>query len=352
MSIQIKVRPDAEKYVRAVIQECPGEVGGWGYLHRTDNGDFEIYKFVVLPQEASSGGVDFDDEGQHAELARAMDAGEIDNCRVSWHSHGNMSTFYSGTDEEAILKYKATGVPYLVSLIYNRQGEVKPRLDIFDSSVVSHITFSGDGLEYTVMLDRKSKSPIEVKAEQDVKKNVRTSKVTSFYGYGDGYGGSRALTRSECDKQGLCFWCEGEGRRMQWIAEAKERQLRPCKDCGGTGLSFKEARKIKGDNQKIANARRKATSRYNKRIRDEEAEAEAIANSDPTASPRWDDPGVAIAELDQEEYLAMCAHYGIDRETAIAWYTDPETGYNLNSAADLDYEDVKRLESGPNGKER
>lgn len=173
--MQVIVRPDAEEYVRTVVAECTGEVGGWGYCTRDDAGHFVIYKFVVLPQEVSSGSVDFDDDGQHEELQRAIDANEIDNLRVSWHSHGTMSTFYSNTDEEAIKKYKASGVPYLVSLIYNRKGEVKPRLDLFDSGTIDHITF--ETVDYKV--HSEVDSAVAAQAKADVEERVRKSKPWS-----------------------------------------------------------------------------------------------------------------------------------------------------------------------------
>jgi hypothetical protein len=213
--MKVAVKPEAEAYVRQVVAECTGEVGGLGYCTREEDGTFLIYKFVVLSQEASSSGVDFDDDAQHEELQRAAEAGEIDCLRVSWHSHGGMGTFYSSTDEDAIRRYQASGVPYLVSLVYNRKGEVKPRLDVFDSETVPAITF--DKVDYEV-LPTEEFADIREQAKADAKRLVRTWTSSA----GKGSGGKKNGTQ----KNGRSSTSQDSSDERPWHIDADRDEFR------------------------------------------------------------------------------------------------------------------------------
>lgn len=139
-SPDIYVERDAHAYAMAVVQECPGEVGGLGYVEKLENGDLRIYEFAVIEQEATASGVEFNDDAMHEFLTKNADRPDAENLRLSWHSHGNMSCYFSGTDTgDAITKYKKSGIPWLLSLIFNRKGELATRLDVFDSEVREQI---------------------------------------------------------------------------------------------------------------------------------------------------------------------------------------------------------------------
>lgn len=122
----------------AAVKANSKEVGGFGYIEE-DNGFIIVEKAFMVPQEVSAGEVDFEDTEA---LPYAIDKSIADNCieklRFSWHSHGNMNTFWSGTDENAITKFGSQGTPWIVSVVVNNKGENRARLDIFDVPVVGH----------------------------------------------------------------------------------------------------------------------------------------------------------------------------------------------------------------------
>jgi chaperonin cofactor prefoldin len=126
-------------YIRAAVKEASWrEVGGLGVVQVTEEGLPVVKHLRLLKQEISSGEVDWADEA-HAEylewLYTSGDKGgagfnEADYGLYSFHSHGNMSVFWSGTDEDFIKKVGLT-VPWMFSSVFNNKGEAKHRLDVF-----------------------------------------------------------------------------------------------------------------------------------------------------------------------------------------------------------------------------
>lgn len=127
-------------YIRAACSEAGfREIGGLGII--TEEDGVNIVKHMrLLEQTVSSSEVDWGDLGEaHAEYLTWLytpveeDGAGFDGDSYgiySWHSHGNMSVFWSGTDENFI-KGVGTSVPYVFSSVYNNKGESKHRLDVF-----------------------------------------------------------------------------------------------------------------------------------------------------------------------------------------------------------------------------
>ena len=171
---------EAHLYVSALVAVAPGEIGGIGYVQLVDKGHFHISEFVLLEQEATFGSVDFEGDAYVQEITRAAEDNRENELRLSWHSHGDMDTYWSRTDEEGVKEYAALGMPWLVSLVFNKAGEVEGRLDIFDHETASQIKLTE--LEYEVEFS----SEIMERAEEDVKKLVKKPKVK----YSSAYGGN------------------------------------------------------------------------------------------------------------------------------------------------------------------
>jgi hypothetical protein len=170
-SLLIEVDRDAHDFVSEVVAYANGEVGGVAYVEMIEPSYFYVSEFVVLKQEASVAHVDIEGEDFVAEISRAAAEGKEEQLRCSWHSHGDLDVYYSGTDEEAIKDYKKLGMPWLLSLVYNKKGKVATRLDIFDSAAVSHITMSD--LEYSYLVDPE----ISKRAKEVVKECVSKPKT-------------------------------------------------------------------------------------------------------------------------------------------------------------------------------
>ncbi len=126
-------------YIKACVKKAGNsEVGGLGIIVLDDNGYPCVAHHRLLKQEVSSASVDWD-ETAHSDYLEWLytpeeegGAGFTGNSYglYSWHSHGNMSTYYSGTDEDFIRRVGQTA-PYIFSSVFNVTGSVAHRLDVF-----------------------------------------------------------------------------------------------------------------------------------------------------------------------------------------------------------------------------
>lgn len=189
---------EAHDYVSALVKLASGEIGGIGYVQLVDKGHFHVSEFVLLDQEASWASVEFDSDSYIQEITRAAEEGRENELRLSWHSHGNLDTYWSGTDEEGIKEYRALGMPWLVSLVFNKDGNYEARLDIFDHETADQIKL----LDMDYEVESIDEAIIE-KAEEDIKKLVKKPKTwKSAYqsGYQGGYRSNSGKSSSEKDK--------------------------------------------------------------------------------------------------------------------------------------------------------
>lgn len=147
------------------------EIAGWGHYTPSKG----IYKLAPLPKQIV----------QRAEVDTFpnMDTKyDISDCVVQWHSHIDMSVFFSSTDINNIKE--CMGVyPVLISIVVNCKGEYKARMDI------SRVKFLNEEipteLSYDVELEiiREDKN-----IEKEVKKMCSVPKPTKinyddvFYG--------------------------------------------------------------------------------------------------------------------------------------------------------------------------
>ena len=131
--------PEAYDWIRGYTLAVDTEIGGFGYVTSPEKGLFIVDTIYLAPQEVSGGGVHFKEGAMGYMVEKAIDDDRINDARFSWHSHNTMGCFWSSTDEEGITDYKRTGMPWLVSAVTNHKGEMKVRVDVFDS-ILDHIT--------------------------------------------------------------------------------------------------------------------------------------------------------------------------------------------------------------------
>jgi len=114
----------------AYARHALGEVGGVALLNPTTDG-FEIIDPILPPQRASQGSVALDnavvDEWLRENFPTEADKAMPNVNYVLWHSHGDMSAYFSGTDEKWIKEFVNKGA--LMSLVINRESEFDIRVD-------------------------------------------------------------------------------------------------------------------------------------------------------------------------------------------------------------------------------
>lgn len=118
----------------SLIMTFDKEVGWYGTAHREGELDDDLYiidDILVFPQEVTGVTVDSDDE-KRLEWFNTLPIEELKNIRCDCHSHVNMSTNPSGTDDkevEAVLE-NLSGDAFRIFMIWNKKLEFTVR--IFD----------------------------------------------------------------------------------------------------------------------------------------------------------------------------------------------------------------------------
>lgn len=169
--MRVIVPKNQYEYALCCCRATNNEVGGLFTCQITGEAEFTIDEFYLLPQEVTGGSIDFKGEDLSELIERLAKENKIQNLRGSWHSHVNMSVFYSTTDEDAIKKYRKNNpdLPWLVSLVLNKKGKVLPRVDIFDSETHPHIIFQ-ENVEFEIDPPIDISDEIREKAKEDVNK--------------------------------------------------------------------------------------------------------------------------------------------------------------------------------------
>ena len=121
-------------YAKAAVNEFKAEIGGMAVLV-PDEDSFEIKEPVILKQEVTGSTCTLDKEELANYYTRTMKKMGTNISFVWWHSHGDGSTFWSGTDETAIKEFG--GGKWSVSLVVNAEEDYKLRIDWFTPKHVS-----------------------------------------------------------------------------------------------------------------------------------------------------------------------------------------------------------------------
>ncbi len=176
--------------------------------------------------------------------------------KMHWHSHVNMGTFHSGTDEE---NYQGLdNKEYLVSLVVNKRREILGRVDIYSPVYVSFINvpvFMGVSVETVV----NEKIKVNIEGLDKYMKEEKTKLVTNA-GFGNAW---REDGYSNWDEKKIKEW-QREHRikaklRTQmkmkpeeaWVYEECTATKMVCSACKESKLcyEYKEelAKRMKGD---------------------------------------------------------------------------------------------------------
>ena len=121
----------AEQKLSSYLRQAEGEISGFGIVEE-DYGMLLVTDILILPQEAGAGHTDLDMDAQQ-ELLYEMLRRKQDPATVSlwWHSHAEMDTFFSSTDEGTIDNFAELGRDWMLSLVSNHQLEHNLRLDFY-----------------------------------------------------------------------------------------------------------------------------------------------------------------------------------------------------------------------------
>ena len=117
--------------MRYYTRFADGEISGIGKTTVDKDGDILVEDIMIFKQVCSGASTELDEGDQAKFLFDLKKNGESPkNWNVWWHSHDNMAVMWSSTDDGTIEDHGSIHT-YLISIVTNKKGEYKARLDIF-----------------------------------------------------------------------------------------------------------------------------------------------------------------------------------------------------------------------------
>ncbi len=168
------------------IKHTEGEISGLAKVERDkeDKNIFNITDIVLLEQTCTGATTNLDSNAIgkfYDELMKnKQDTGA---WKCWWHSHADMSTFWSTTDSNTIesLDPETEIDNYIISIVSNKKEEVLARIDCFNP-----IRATVDELEVEIpYIDNELEEACRLEVEEKVKKNSIVTTYPSYQNYGN-----------------------------------------------------------------------------------------------------------------------------------------------------------------------
>lgn len=131
MTPRLIIPAEVESKIHAYVMAVPGEIAGMGKVKIDDETQAIIVEDVcIYDQEVTGGTADLSTEALAGFMMEKLAAGEsLAPWILWWHSHANMSAFFSGRDTGTI--DGSTDFQHLISLVVNKKRERECRIDGF-----------------------------------------------------------------------------------------------------------------------------------------------------------------------------------------------------------------------------
>jgi len=115
--------------IQYFVGHCQYEINGLGTVQRSGN-DFTVEDVFLLKQHTGPGmNVVTDPKALNKFIYDLVSAGgDASKLKFQWHSHVDMLPFFSLEDMATIAGYMND---YMISLVVNKQGDFRCRLDLF-----------------------------------------------------------------------------------------------------------------------------------------------------------------------------------------------------------------------------
>jgi hypothetical protein len=161
---------EATAYRRMIefIRQCPDEIQGFGQvtLDRATN-VIKVHNVFILKQEVTGGSAEIEEEDMDKLLHHCIKSDiPIETVKFWWHSHVDFAAFWSGTDTGTIDMFDNG---WMVSLVGNKMGHAKTRLDIYDPCrVVQELGQPSIFWEKDEAFQKQVKEEIDDKVERKV----------------------------------------------------------------------------------------------------------------------------------------------------------------------------------------
>lgn len=159
------IDPVAMRRIKYYAEAATGEVSGLGVIRIDDKGRHIVSDVHLLEQESSGADTELKPEAISILMTDMMKKNEDPGMlKFWWHSHANMGVFWSSTDDACA---ETLSHEYAFSLVVNKAGEKKCRLDLYHPI---RITIDGIKIEELKSEDAELKEA----CEKEVKEKVRS----------------------------------------------------------------------------------------------------------------------------------------------------------------------------------
>jgi hypothetical protein len=181
--------PIVSKKLAYYTKAAVGEVSGLGTVTKDDKGRWVVNKVFLLEQQSSAADTELKPEAISKLMTDMMKADEDPGLlKFWWHSHADMGVFWSGTDDACA---ETLSREYAFSLVVNKKGEKRCRLDLYNPF---RVTFDGVRVEELIPEDKVLQEECEKEVKEKVKSTHESWKGWDFdkeYGFHDYRGNTR-----------------------------------------------------------------------------------------------------------------------------------------------------------------
>ena len=124
------LRPEVDEQIRIYTDLAKGEFGALGLVEQI-GGDFVVTELFLTTQICTSSSTELDPISLGELLVELEASGKDTSLLAFWvHSHGGLPAFWSATDDNTIDELRFSS--YSISLVVNKAGERRARLDLFE----------------------------------------------------------------------------------------------------------------------------------------------------------------------------------------------------------------------------
>lgn len=180
--MKLIITSEVEAKLHAYVRAVNTEIAGMGKARISHEGDIMLLDVAIYDQEVTGGTADLSTEALARFQTELIQKGESPkDWIVWWHSHADMSAFFSGRDTATIAS--SDEFQHLISLVVNRRRDRQARLDVFHP-----FRFTQENLEIVVGTTAFV-VPEEIQAEVEEKVKIKSWPVwkgtSSKFGFHD-----------------------------------------------------------------------------------------------------------------------------------------------------------------------
>ena len=162
---KILISEEAKEKLDLYIEHCDIEISGLGEIIKQEDGTYLITDLFLFEQSCTGASTSLK-SGDIAKFAneRINQGLDVSHLNLWWHSHVNMGTFWSSTDEEAI---NTLDMAFMVSIVGNKKGDYLMRYDLFEP-----VRIEIDHIPLEVQSSKKEESELSKSIRKEIESKV------------------------------------------------------------------------------------------------------------------------------------------------------------------------------------